>query len=74
MGLRELRLQGSKVSCGQRFIPCRDSHTIHSEDASEFGLSTWTLCNKMVTSFVVNDFVCFLGVLRPTRDFKLFYT
>ena len=25
--LRELRLQGSKVSCGQRFIPCRDSHT-----------------------------------------------
>ena len=39
---------------------------IHSEDASEFGLSTWTLCMYMVTSFVVHDFVCVFGGLRPT--------
>ena len=42
---------------------------IHFEDASEFGLSTWTLCMYMVTSFVVNDFVYFGGFYVPLEIF-----
>ena len=71
-GLRELRLQGFKVSCGQWFIPCRYSHTNTFWGCFRVWILYLDFEHVYGHFFRCEWFCLFWGVLRPTRDF--FYT